>query len=503
MLPSACLHHYDTLVDLLVGEDKPCTSVNVLITILADLEDRGLLGWDRRANRYDLHPIVRGVTWSGLANQDKQGIFKTLNAHFESLPKIDDNEVNSLEDLTPAIELYNTLIGLGQYEDAANLFADRLDKTMRLLLGANRQSAELLEMLFPDGFDQLPRLNSPTGQAFVLASLAICLRDRPELASTLNRRCVDIYQSEGKQQYASIVLSNLSDNLRFFGALRESEVAARQSLIITRELSDQDRETASLCWLGLPLAVRGRNLDSSKTFMHAYELVRRGAWFDYQVYENHAIGVVWFGEYANALALAKKAMFRSQELRFESGMICAARLQGEAALGLGDLTTADERLHHALARARAVNLVEQELPALIGLAELKRRQLDLRTARELLDDVWEPAERGPFKLYHADAYNVLAQIERDTGNHEAAVKAAKEACRLAWCDGPPFAYHWGLQKAKAHLAAFGVPVPVLPPFDESKYEPMPEVEIEPLDEDEDEFELKSWDEEEDDFEIEP
>lgn len=32
---------YDTLVDLLVGEDKPCASENVLITILGDLEDRG------------------------------------------------------------------------------------------------------------------------------------------------------------------------------------------------------------------------------------------------------------------------------------------------------------------------------------------------------------------------------------------------------------------------------------------------------------------------------
>jgi hypothetical protein len=34
----------------------------------------------------------------------------------------------------------------------------------------------------------------------------------------------------------------------------------------------------------------------------------------------------------------------------------------------------------------------------------------------LLDAVWESAERGPYPLYHADALNVLAQIERDAGN---------------------------------------------------------------------------------------
>src|ERR1035438_5373730 len=48
-----------------------------------------------------------------------------------------------------------------------------------------------------------------------------------------------------------------------------------------------------------------------------------------------------------------------------------------------------------------------------------------------------------------------------------------------WCDGPPFAYHWGLEKAKAHLAALGAPELALPPFEETKYEPMPEIEIDP------------------------
>jgi hypothetical protein len=177
--------------------------------------------------------------------------------------------------------------------------------------------------------------------------------------------------------------------------------------------------------------------------------------------------------------------------RYEAGMIRAARLQGLAALGLGEpstgsgrsLASAEERLHHALTRARAVNLVEEELAALAALAELRRQQEDLSAARELLEGAWEPAERGPYPLYHADAFNVLCQIERDAGNHDAAVEAARQAYRLAWCDGPPFAYHWGLKKARAHLADLGASEPDdLPPYDEARYEPMPEVEIDPEDE---------------------
>jgi hypothetical protein len=151
-------------------------------------------------------------------------------------------------------------------------------------------------------------------------------------------------------------------------------------------------------------------------------------------------------------------------------------------LGLHDFAAADEWLHHALTRARQVNYVEEELPALIALAELRRREGKPGEARELLDDVWDGAERGPYPLFHADACNVLAALERDAGNRDAAIAAATQAYRLAWCDGPPFAYHWGLEAARKHLRELGALEPEMPPFDPSKHEPMPEVEIDPEDE---------------------
>jgi len=58
---------YDALAAVLVGNDKPFPNERLLDAALTDLEDRGLLGWDKRANRYDLHPIVRNVVWVGWA----------------------------------------------------------------------------------------------------------------------------------------------------------------------------------------------------------------------------------------------------------------------------------------------------------------------------------------------------------------------------------------------------------------------------------------------------
>jgi tetratricopeptide (TPR) repeat protein len=191
---------------------------------------------------------------------------------------------------------------------------------------------------------------------------------------------------------------------------------------------------------------------------------------------------LWLSDFSKGLTLANRAWELAHNQKIERDYIRAARLQGAAMMGLGNYTKANERLHHTLIRARAVNYVEEELPALLALAELRRCQKDIKAARDLLEDVWDSAERGPYPLFHTDAFNILAQIERDKGNESQAIDAATKAYRLAWCDGPPYAYYWGLEKAKQHLKELGVTEPEMPPFDESRFEPMPEVEINPKDE---------------------
>jgi hypothetical protein len=74
---------------------------------------------------------------------------------------------------------------------------------------------------------------------------------------------------------------------------------------------------------------------------------------------------------------------------------------------------------------------------------------------------------------------VLAEIEIAEKNVPAAIAAATAAYRLAWCDGPPFAYDYGLRTARAHLQTLGAPEPEMPPYDASKHEPIEEIPIEP------------------------
>ena len=266
---------YDTLVALLVGAGKPFPDERALDEALAELEDRGLLGWDKRANRYDLHPIVRGVAWGGMDTNAQQDVYGALHDHFQAIPEIGDWEkVERLEDLTPTIELYNTLIGLGRYEDAYIVFRDRLSKAMLYRLSASRQRIELLVQLFPDGLDALPRLSDPAHQAFTLNALAqgYLFSGQPGPAAPLYRLAVDLAEEENNQSNVSIGLCNLADALRLSGALHEAESAARRALVITRERADRSQDATSLNLQGLALAARGVAGDSQAALQRALRI---------------------------------------------------------------------------------------------------------------------------------------------------------------------------------------------------------------------------------------
>ncbi len=477
---------YDTLAALLIGEGKACADERELDEMLTELEDRGLIGWDKRANRYDLHPIVRGVVWGGLGNDIRREVFESLHAYFEALPMTNRDDVNSLEDLTPAIELYNTLIGLGRYDDALELFSARIHSALLFRLNASRMHTELLMRLFPTGLGQLPQLVNANYRVLALTALAqgCQIGEQPGLAAKLFSRAYTLIKEYGMAEELPMCLINQAYALRLSGFLRQSEGSIFQVLFLGTGSYNRFLESMCLYYLGLTQATRGETGDALAILRRALRILTAHKIPQWEGLVNRymAQSLLWFGDAPNALLLAERGWELAHVARYEREFIDAARLQGEAALGLNDFATADERLHHALTRARMVSLAEEELPALVALAELRRRQGDVKAAREFLDDVWEAAERGPYPLIHADACNILAQIEQDEGNHEKAIEAATRAYRLAWCDGPPFAYHWGLKKARKHLKELGAVEPEMPPFDESKFEPMPEVEIDPEDE---------------------
>jgi tetratricopeptide (TPR) repeat protein len=134
----------------------------------------------------------------------------------------------------------------------------------------------------------------------------------------------------------------------------------------------------------------------------------------------------------------------------------------EALIRLGRAAEAIDTLVESLRRARSRGAVHLELECLLLLADAHRRLHELPTAREHLDDLDEPAARGQYRYIQAKAAVVRAELERDEGNKPAAIAAATDAYRLAWCDGPPYTYYWTLKRADELLRELGASVPDMP-----------------------------------------
>jgi hypothetical protein len=136
---------------------------------------------------------VRGVVWQLTDTKDQHAIYTALEAHFAPMATPEWLEVEKLADLTPAIERYYTLIGLGRYDNALALFRDRLSQATIYRLAAHRERIEWLERLFPDGAGSLPAL-APRDQTFALTDLALSYQfcGQPGRSVPLFRRISEI-----------------------------------------------------------------------------------------------------------------------------------------------------------------------------------------------------------------------------------------------------------------------------------------------------------------------
>lgn len=467
---------YDALVTLSVGGTGPFGDEHALDAGLTELEDRGLLGWDRGSNRYDLHPIVRSVVWDGADTARRREIYEALQTYFGSLPKqMDWKRVQAIEELTATIEWYHALIGLERFDDAYLVFSEYLSSALLYRLSANRERATLLERLFPDGFAQLPRLDDPFAQTFISGALFQSYADGGRCG-----QAVRFYRQQQEYLQEEIGMINVGDALWLAGQLYDAEAEARGQLFDSRALEMVFQQAQALQLCGLILILRGEYDEGGRALDMAARIFDAEAdaeHFAAVTYTWLAARAIWRGELDDAQRFAERAAQLAHVERQERDSVSAVRLQGIIMREQHVLGEADTLLHQALTRARTANLIDEEVQARIALAELKRRQGDFAGARAFLDEVWEAAERGPFPLFHADALNVLAQIERDAGHRDAAFSAATDAYRLAWCDGPPYAYQRGVETARFHLTALGAAPPTLPPLDETQHVPMPIADI--------------------------
>jgi tetratricopeptide (TPR) repeat protein len=426
---------YATVTALFVPRRK--WTVRQLDVVLTDLEDRGLLGWDRTANTYDLHPIVRGVVWTGLDDVRQRAVYGALEEHFSAIPKPSDDL--SVADVNKVIGLFAALVGLGRHADAAELYFDRLHLPGLDFVehGMGHVKIALMESLFPAGLKAQPQV-SEDNVAAVLAQLSYAYEKAGRIreAYVMGIRWANEKRAALPLAFASnatraFQLGNVREAVRLSHSAVESGVSSNYTLAKLAVLEAQVGDAAH----GLRIV---RDMPSGDRFEpRAYEAFIR----------------LLRGEFDTVIAL--EAVVRDHA----KNRVVIAMAGAEARIRLGRPSEVIDFLMNRLRMVRAWAVVEKELDCLLLLAEAHRRLGGQEIALAYLEDLAEPAARGEFRLIQAKAAVVLAEVERDQGNRSAAIAAATEAYRLAWCDGPPYTYYWTLKRAEELLRELGGAIP--------------------------------------------
>jgi len=443
-----------------------------------ELADRGLVFLDRERWRYDLHPIVRAYAYNRLV--DKEGLHHQLRDYFASQLPSGAEPVSSVEDLAPILELYHHMVHAGSYDDAFELFHDRLSDHLYYRLGAYSVEIELLHALFADSESYstpqwmqeiattartvLPRLSTLTARAWTLNALASSFGCTGQLraAVPLLEMHNTLQEELGDLSSLAVGLENLASVEMELGELRSARWKLEQVIAWDQELREPALEASGWEEMGRLLTYTGAFDEAEGAFEHADEIqggIGRG----------QPLGLGWTyraqrsllsGRPDLALEMAQAALRQSEEAEASPLGLAPVRdrvwtywLLARGYLVQRYLPEAGTYLGEALSRCRQINLVELEPDILLAWAEWHSAGGDRAQAWASAEEALATAARCGHRLKQADIHNFMAQWHLDGRNLAEARRQAEAAREQAWCDGPPHCYRPALDEAERLLAA--------------------------------------------------
>lgn len=429
-----------------------------------ELVNRGLIVFDARRWRYDLHPIVRRYAYRQLV--DKQTVHEQLRGYLSNVAEPEAPQIDSVEDLNPVVELYHHTVHAAKYEEALDLYRERLADPLFYQLGAYQLEIDLLTALFdgdqcpaslleslPGGPElvSLPRLRDKRAQAWVLNTLASSYSrfGQPRRAIPLLEMHAALREGLRDRTNLTIGLRNLASVQIDLGELEAAEANLRRCIAWGQESQEERLIASSHQELGRLLAIRGAFDEADSILDLALALQRQTGrtQSEGRTWAYRALAALLSGDPQAALEAAKSAMRQAaraaavpQSRYGVRDFVWAYWLLGASFRALGHLREAEVQLSEALTRCRRINLVELEPDVLLAWARWYHDRRDKPKACVYAEEALSIAIRAEYRLKQAEVRNFMAYSKLDEGELEMAHEHARAARDLAECDGPPHTY---------------------------------------------------------------
>lgn len=442
---------------------------DVLDNDLHDLVERGLLHFDEKNKKFDLHPIVRRYAYDRLTVSDRTIAHTHLRDYFAAVDI--PAKPQTIEDLAPIIELYYHTVQAGLLDDAMDMYYHRLSRPAYFQFGSYQLQIELLGALFQNGQDRLPALKTENAQGWTLNSLAnsYSFSGQPRHAVSIYQNAILLAEKTGNKKNFAIGLGAMAKAAQLpIGALRDAESNLRHSIDLCQEIKDETYEAVHHNYLSLILIYRSLWKEAEQELAKSTK---------YWVENSSSEGVCMDQSYqALSFILQARSSPQSKFTNLESAIKFAYRafeivneltrtnlplprtyiraywLLGAAFCASGELTKAEEYLSKAISMCRQINMVDHEADILLDLAHLRYAQNNYQEAKSLAEEALLITERCGYVLQGADVNLFLAQFALEQEKDKAKAKVyAETALKLATCDGPPYYYKVAYEEAERML----------------------------------------------------
>ena len=384
---------------------------DALTATVRDLEQRGLLQYDRHAGRWDLHPVVRAVASHRLRDYDHDHLGQQIIDHFSQRPQNPYEQAKTVDDLHDGITIVKTLFQLGRKQEAwGALWGDLLD-ALHFNVEAYPESLSLLRPFFPPdwrvpheylNYNHLGLLAN--GAAFAFTGLGEFAR-----SAELEQVALRIHISARKWPAARISLKNLAISFYNLNRLALSDRYSMLALELAEALDRPEDLFRARLFRFEMLALAGR-WAAAEEMWNLLDLMGRN--WPRRLYrpgnaERTRLEVLLFprGRLTEEdLAAAERLARDGQD---HASIRSLSRLRGKWRLSRGEHALAAESLQDAIRMAHETGSSDPESETMLALARFRLKQIP--SARE--EAVRLSAGRNPAHLPLAEFWHALG----DTG----------------------------------------------------------------------------------------
>jgi len=446
---------------LVKREEEMRTTAKDLAATVKDLEHRGLLQYDPGTKHYDLHPVVRGISASGLRPEEMHRYGQRVLDHFSQRSQDPYDQAESLEVFDNARHVVKAYFQMGKLADARQfVLQSTFLQELNSRFEAHNDILSIIKPFFPDGWKFMPAYLQIIGgirlakyasvalrrigalqDAFDISETAILVILKQNSTQNLLSLLVNLASTAGEQNKLALEdrLLHMANQLVFYKGV-ESEFTTLH-LALFRQLSRLGKRSESLkVWSQLTeyqLTATARSIAEHHYAVHRFS-------FD---------------------ELTEEELVNAEEVNRNSALgkrnLCA--LRGFWCLEHNDFENARKSLHDAVALAHKAGKVDRRSEICLALAKCKL---------DVLTDKQQSAEQFTYDLDES-SNKALADLWFAIGDLPQAKKHAIAAYKWASADGEPYVRRKELTNVSALLEKLGVEPPKLPPYDPSRDRRLP------------------------------